>query len=329
MTIAKAGIFILTQNTIERKIYLKNCLYFLFKNFNKKYNYPVIILHEGDYDDNAQSEIKNSIRQNHRHVVTFKQIDKGDFDVPSHIDKERLEKVVELQPVPYWRNGRYRSMCYFWIKHFFKYTNDFDYVMRLDDDSIIEEPIVTDLFQTMVEKEYVYISNLLHVDCGICNYGMKEMFEKILPSAKSQLNDKMFIKSKIPKNTVIMDKFKELYRLNEGKNLEIETFNDDIETEMPLMYYNNFFITDTRFWKREEVKYIIDAIDKHGGIFYYRYGDAPLHTIIVSLLEPRKTTRTVFKYSKRLQREVFVDNDGNFHSYMPKSYDHSSCITHK
>jgi alpha 1,2-mannosyltransferase len=329
MTIAKAGIFLLTQNTIERKIYLKNCLYFLFKNFNKKYNYPVIILHEGDYDDNAQSEIKNSIRQNHRHVVTFKQIDKGDFDVPSHIDKERLEKVVELQPVPYWRNGRYRSMCYFWIKHFFKYTNDFDYVMRLDDDSIIEEPIVTDLFQTMVEKEYVYISNLLHVDCGICNYGMKEMFEKILPSAKSQLNDKMFIKSKIPKNTVIMDKFKELYRLNEGKNLEIETFNDDIETEMPLMYYNNFFITDTRFWKREEVKYIIDAIDKHGGIFYYRYGDAPLHTIIVSLLEPRKTTRTVFKYSKRLQREVFVDNDGNFHSYMPKSYDHSSCITHK
>lgn len=327
MTIAKSGIFILTQNTIERKIYLKNCLYFLFKNFNKKYNYPVIILHEGDYDDNAQSEIKNSIRQNHRHVVTFEQIDKGDFDVPSHIDKERLEKVVELQPVPYWRNGKYRSMCYFWIKHFFKYTNDFDYVMRLDDDSIIEEPIITDLFQTMVEKEYVYISNLLHVDCGICNYGMKEMFEKILPYAKSRLNDKMFIKSKIPKNSVIMDKFKELYRLNEGKDLE--AFNDDIETEMPLMYYNNFFITDTRFWKREEVKYIIDSIDKHGGIFYYRYGDAPLHTIIVSLLEPRKTTRTVFKYSKRLQREVFVDNGGNFHSYMPKSYDHSSCITHK
>lgn len=327
MTVSKSGIFILTQNTIERKIYLKNCLYFLFKNFNKKYNYPVIILHEGDYDDNAQLEIKNSIRQNHRQVVSFQQIDKEDFDIPSHIDKERVAKIVELQPVPYWRNEKYRSMCYFWIKHFFKYTKNFDYVMRLDDDSIIEEPIVTDLFQTMVDKEFVYISNLLHVDCGICNYGMKEMFEKLLPTAKAQLNDKMFIKSKIPKNSIVMDKFKKLYKINEGNDLE--SFENEIETEMPLMYYNNFFVTDARFWKRDDVKYIIDGIDKHGGIFYYRYGDAPLHTIIVSLLEPKKTTRTVFKYSKRLQREVFVDNDGKFHSYMPKSYDHSSCITHK
>lgn len=324
--VPNSGIFILTQNTTERKIYLKNCLYFLFRNFNKKYNYPVIILHEGDYDDKAQSEIKCSVRENHRHVISFKQIDAGDFEIPSHIDKDKVKKIVELQPVPYWRNERYRSMCYFWIKHFFKYTTNFDYVMRLDDDSIIEEPLVSDLFRTIVDQEYVYISNILHVDCGICNYGMKQMFEKILPTAAPQLNDKMFVKSKVPKNTVIMERFKELYKLNEGKECNP---SEDIETEMPLMYYNNFFVTDTRFWKRDDVKYVIDGIDKHGGIFYYRYGDAPLQTIIVALLEPRKTTRTIFKYSKRLQRETFVDEYGNFHSYMPKSYDHSSCITHK
>jgi len=49
----KAAIYILTQNKLERKIYLKTCLYFLFKNFNAKFKYPVIILHEGDYDNNA------------------------------------------------------------------------------------------------------------------------------------------------------------------------------------------------------------------------------------------------------------------------------------
>jgi hypothetical protein len=46
----KCGIFILTQNTVERKVYLKTSLYFLFRNFNAKYKYPIIILHEGDYD---------------------------------------------------------------------------------------------------------------------------------------------------------------------------------------------------------------------------------------------------------------------------------------
>lgn len=324
--VPKSGIFILTQNTTERKIHLKNCLYFLFRNFNKKYNYPVIILHEGDYDEKAQNEIKCSLRQNHRHVISFKQLDTGDFEIPEHINKERVSQVVQLQPIPYWRNERYRSMCYFWMKHFFKYTTEFDYVMRLDDDSIIEEPLVTDLFQTMVDKEFVYVSNLLHLDCGICNFGMKEMFEKIIPAAKERLNDKMFVPSKIPKNTEIIEKFHKLYKLNQG--IDIDT-SEDITTEMPVMYYNNFFVTDTRFWQRDDVKYIIGEIDKHGGIFYYRYGDAPLQTIIVSLLEPKKTTRTVFKYSKRLQREVFIDESGNFHSYMPKSYDHSSCITHK
>ena len=323
--VPKSGIFILTQNTIERKIYLKNCLYFLFKNYNKKYNYPVIILHEGDYDDVSQQEIKKSIRENHRHVVSFRQIDSTDFEIPNHIDKTKLKQIVDIQPVPYWRNERYRSMCYFWMKHFFKYTTNFDYVMRLDDDSIIEEPLLTDLFAAMVEKQHVYISNILHVDCGICNYGMKAMFEKIIPSAIPNLNDKMFVASKVPKNTDIMQKFKLLYKINEGKDLNE---NEDVVTEMPIMYYNNFFVTDTRFWNRNDVKNIINQIDQHGGIFYYRYGDAPLQTIIVSLLEPNKATRTIFKYSKRLQREAFVDSKNILHSYMPKSYDHSSCITH-
>ena len=43
MTI-NAAILILTQNTIERKVYLKTSLYFLFKNFNHIYKYPIIIL---------------------------------------------------------------------------------------------------------------------------------------------------------------------------------------------------------------------------------------------------------------------------------------------
>jgi hypothetical protein len=93
------------------------------------------------------------------------------------------------------------------------------------------------------------------------------------------------------------------------------------------MYYNNFFVTSTKFWKQQKVQDIINKIDVDGGIFYYRYGDAPIHTLIVTLLEPNRISRAQFKYSKRLQREVFIDNDNAMHSYMPSSYDNSSCIT--
>ena len=326
----KCGIFILTQNTVERKIYLKTTLYFLFRNFNKKYNYPIIILHEGDYDKSAQEEVLKSVRENHRPLVSFKEIDKADFQVPSHIDIDKVKQIVELQPVPYWRNLKYRLMCYFWVKKFFKYTEGYDYVMRLDDDSIIEEPLAEDLFKTMDKKNLVYLSNIVHIDCGLCNYGMKELFEKLIPSAKEKINGGVFIQSKLKaggENDSNFKKFRKVHAIVSGSS-DSEDIQEFV-TDMPLMYYNNFFITETTFWKRQDVQDIIDGIDKHGGIFYYRYGDAPIHTLITSLLEPNRVSRAIFKYSKRLQREAFIDNEKQIYSYMPKSYDKSSCITDK
>ena len=157
----KGAIFILTQNTIERKIYLKTCLYFLFKNFNAKFKYPVIILHEGDYTDDAKNEIITGIRMECRDFIKFKQIDNEDFCIPQHIDIDKMNSIIDFQIVPYWRNQKYRSMCYFWMKNFYKYTKEYDYVMRIDDDSIIEEPVKIDLFELMSNKDYIYLSNIL------------------------------------------------------------------------------------------------------------------------------------------------------------------------
>ena len=88
----KAAIFILTQNTIERKVYLKTSLYFLFKNFNAKYKYPVIILHEGDYTEDAKKEIYTGIRSECRHLVSFKSIDEDDFCIPPHINIDKMNE---------------------------------------------------------------------------------------------------------------------------------------------------------------------------------------------------------------------------------------------
>lgn len=321
---SKCAIFILTQNTELKRQYLKTTLYFLFRNFNKRFSYPVIILHEGDYDSRGQEEILKSVRSNFRYLINFKEIDKNDFCVPDHIDREKVDKLVALQPVPYWRNVQYRSMCYFWVKNFFKYTKGYDYVMRLDDDSLIEEPVVDDFFEIMKSKDLVYMSNIIHIDCGICNYGMKEMFEGIFPDLKDKIGTSLFSKAQLKSNSDVFQKFKDVYSImNGGKQYDKEEFDLD----MPFMYYNNFFVSSTKFWEREDVKEAIDKIDKHGGIFYYRYGDAPIHTILVTLLGEDKISRAVFKYSKRLQREAFIDDKDGMHSYMPKCYNSSSCIS--
>ena len=282
-----AAILILTQNTIERKVYLKTTLYFLFKNFNDKHRYPIIILHEGDYNERDKIEIITGIRGECKELIKFKEIDKKDFEIPQHIDKEKLNKVVNTQIVPYWRNKKYRSMCYFWIKHFIKYCNDYDYVMRLDDDSIIEEPITTDLFKLLSDNNNVYMSNIIHIDCGICNFEMKELFKKILPNIDNEKLDKLFVKADISNKQPIYNKLKELYHIVNDKEYDKENFT----INMPLMYYNNFFITKPSLWNSKEIKNIINEIDKLGYIFYYRWGDAPLHTLIMTLYDSKKLSK--------------------------------------
>ena len=319
----KNVILILTQNTIERKVYLKTSLYFLFKNFNNKFKYPIKILHEGDYRERDKEEILKGIRsEEFKNLIKFEKIDENDFEIPKHINQDKLKQSVNAQIVPYWRNIKYRSMCYFWIKNFTKYCDDYDYVMRLDDDSIIEEPINIDLFNILKEKNHIYLSNIVHVDCGICNYGMKNIIKKIFPNKNEEI-EKLFVKANINKdNTIIYNNFKNLYKIINDKEYD----SDNIDIDMPIMYYNNFFISDVNFWKREDVKNVINKIDETGNIFYYRYGDAPIHTILISLFEPNKISRTVFKYSKKLQRECFIDLNNNLHSFMPNNYDNSSCI---
>jgi hypothetical protein len=318
----KAAIFILTQNTIERKVYLKTSLYFLFKNFNAKYKYPVIILHEGDYNEEAKNEIIMGIRCDYRYLVQFKKIDDEDFCIPSHINIDKMNSIIDLQVVPYWRNQKYRSMCYFWLKNFYKYTKNYDYVMRIDDDSIIEEQIKYDLFELMRDKDYIYLSNIIHLDCSLRNYGMKEFFLKHYENKKDKINE-LFMDHELSNNNGYYENFKKLYK---KINNDEEYNGDSVELSMPFMYYNNFNIINVDIWNTPEIQDIVNKIDEQGYIFYCRWGDAPLQTIILSLYDSDRITKVNFKYSKRLQREAFKDDSGTLHSFMPNEYDNNSCV---
>jgi hypothetical protein len=319
-------IVILTQNTEVRRTYLKTCLYFLFKHYNAVHQHPVIIFHEGDYDETAQREILLGIRRANRELVTFHALDAGDFEVPSNIDRAKLQHAVEARPTPYWRNVKYRLMCRWWLTHLYKYVSSYEFVMRLDDDSIIEEPVHNDLFAWMREKNLNYASNLMHVDCGICCYGMKEFFEEHYPEKHAQLQE-LFISQEIPTRAVTFHFFRLWLSLTQNP---LPTLGNTMTLHQPVMMYNNFFIMRTAFWKQPAIAKTIQAIDANGSIFYARWGDAPLQSLLCMMHSPPEgISRAIFAYSKRMQREAFKGDDGEFHSYMPESYDKTSCMTEK
>lgn len=323
----RAAIFILTQNNDVRKTHLKNCLYFLFRNFNATFRYPVIIFHEGDFDTKAQREIITGVRATCRSLVSFQQLDPSDFVVPDHVDADKMRRCIDLKVVPYWRTDKYRLMCRWWSINCWKYAKAYDYIMRLDDDSIIEEPITTDLFAWAAQNNIVYSSNIMSMDCGLCNHGFKELLEKMFPNEKHlKIISQLFVAQDMPMRSVQLHPFRSLLSITDP-DIQIE---ETMRTWGMLYYFNNYFITRVAFWERPDVRAALDEIDRSGLMYYKRLGDAPIHTAIVSLFaEPSQIKRTVFKYSKRLQREAFIGDDGECHAYFPDTYEKSGCITQK
>ena len=47
------------------------------------------------------------------------------------------------------------------------------------------------------------------------------------------------------------------------------------------IFYNNFHIARPKLWLWEPIKSVLEAIDKAGGIYTQRWGDAPIHTLLV------------------------------------------------
>lgn len=334
----KAAILILTQNNDVRRAYLKTTLYFLFKNFNSRYRYPVLLLHEADYDAEAQREILMGVRAECRDLVSFVALDPEDFQVPAHIDRGKMARCIETRPVPYWRNEAYRLMCRWWIVEMPKYAAGYDYIMRLDDDSIIEEPIQRDLFAWAAEKELVYAGNIVHTDCAICCYGMRDWFREQFAGDAEALKrlDGIFTEQELPMKSVQMHPFRQLLSiLDEDKPTVAEgrlEIGERLKVYSPMMFFNNYHITRTDFWQREDVRRVCEAFDKDGRWAYCRWGDSPVQSVIVMLMaKPEEIQNTKFAYSKRLQREAFVGTTctgaREVYSYMPALYSQSSCVT--
>lgn len=126
---------------------LKTCLENLEKNYNSKHNYPIIIFYHGNrYDD---ENFRNHIREiNPNTEYRFHSIIP---QIPDHIEEKDLFWNLGNN---YARNFRgrlgYLHANYFWNNFMnFPELDEFDYLMRIDDDSWFKEPLEIDFFDEL------------------------------------------------------------------------------------------------------------------------------------------------------------------------------------
>jgi alpha 1,2-mannosyltransferase len=172
------------------------------------------------------------------------------FDVPSFLNKSAIPQHGCL--------GRfsisYRHMCRFHSKLVYEQPimSALDYALRLDDDSLILRPISYDIFRYARDNgiKYGYVVDGFEAAC----------VDGLWPA---------------------VDRYIE----REGIRPQFY-FNRSIFS----IFYNNFELSSMELWRSQAYQKYIDYIDRLGGIYFSRWGDAPIKTIAVSLFLPLAET---------------------------------------
>ena len=137
-----------------RRNLLKDCLKYLDQNYNKKFNYPILIFyHRNIYDDES---FRNTIRS--INLNTEYRFHKIDAKLPSNIKKKDLFwNLDNIEARNFKGRIGYLHANYFWNNFMnFKELNNFDYLMRIDDDSWFKENINFNFFEELDNKNALY-----------------------------------------------------------------------------------------------------------------------------------------------------------------------------
>ncbi|CAH1794801.1 unnamed protein product, partial [Owenia fusiformis] len=231
----KAFIYFLLQDEESRMVKFWRALSSFDKFFNLKYNYPIIIFHERNFRETIKSKIQSKTNS----PIIFQQIE---FVIPNFIIRSKLEAKVCGAGIGY------RHMCRFHAKLLAEHQlmQNFDYYLRLDDDSLILKPISYDIFRHLRDNKYTYGYLLTTMESPICAGGLWEGTQRFIQK-----------KNITPQFYPTWPKYK--------------------------IFYNNFEVSSTSIWRTDAYASYIDYIDRMGAIFYARWGDAPIKTLGLSL----------------------------------------------
>ncbi|KAL8415178.1 hypothetical protein RB594_006133 [Gaeumannomyces avenae] len=226
--------------------------------FNKRYNYDWVFLNDQPFDDTFKA-VTSSLCSGKTH---YGLIPKEHWSFPEWIDKDKAAKVREdmkQRKIIYGDSVSYRHMCRFESGFFFRQELmlNYDYYWRVEPSIKLYCDIHYDPFRFMHEnkKKYSFVLSL---------YEYIETIPTLWDSTKK------FMKAH-PEHIV------------EGNTMGFLS-DDGGETYNKCHFWSNFEIGSLNWLRSKQYIDYFDALDKDGGFFYERWGDAPVHSIAAGLM---------------------------------------------
>ncbi|SNX82532.1 probable KRE2 - alpha-1,2-mannosyltransferase [Melanopsichium pennsylvanicum] len=258
---AKAGFIVLVRNSELEG--MRESMRDVEEKFNRKYGYPWIFLNEQPFTE----EFKRGVRQMTRSECRFGLIPKEHWGYPDFISQEKAaETRVRMKDIIYGSSESYRHMCRYQSGFFFRHelTLDLDYYWRVEPGiklycDLDYDPFV---FMQMNNKTYGFTMALYeYMDTVTTLWSETQKFIAAHPDYLAKDPSLHFLIDESPR--VMGSQW-------QGCHM-----------------WSNFEIGDLRWWRSKEYLDYFDWLDKAGGFFYERWGDAPVHSIAVSVMLDR------------------------------------------
>ncbi|AGO13612.1 AaceriAGL267Cp [[Ashbya] aceris (nom. inval.)] len=229
------------------------------QRFNRKFHYPWLFLNDEPFTDEFKTEISKHVSSK----VRFELIPKEHWSYPSWIDQSKAADTREkMKDIIYGASETYRHMCRFESGFFWRHPalDDYDWYWRVEPGTKLYCDIDYDVFHWMQVHDKLYGFTIsIHE------------FESTIPTLWE--TTRQFVKEHpdyLPKD-----------------NMQDFVSNDHGKTYNLCHFWSNFEVASLNFWRSKPYREYFDHLDKAGGFFYERWGDAPVHSIAVSLFLPK------------------------------------------
>ncbi|KAK7203398.1 glycolipid 2-alpha-mannosyltransferase-domain-containing protein [Myxozyma melibiosi] len=233
--------------------------------FNHKHNYPWIFFNDVPFDDDFKARTQNLTASECQYV----HIPKEHWSLPHWVDQERFAASLEYLGAIGVGKGwmiSYRHMCRWNSGFFYKHPilDDYDYYWRVEPDVHFFCDLEYDPFAFMAENGLKYGFNMNILDDA-----------RSFPSLWRQTKEFM---AEYPD---LIHPDADLSWLRDPRNSQ--EYNN-------CQFFSNFEIGSLDFFRSSTYNAYFDFVDRKGGFFYERFGDAPLHTLAIALFMAKNET---------------------------------------
>lgn len=225
--------------------------------FNHKFKYDWVFLNDAPFSEEFIMETTKSISGKTKYGV----IPYEDWSAPIWINAKKAEEVrmdMKEREIIYGDSESYRYMCRYESGFFYRHPlmDEYDYYWRVEPSVKFYCDVDYDVFQFMQDNDYEYGFTV----------ALKEYIETI------------------PTLWDTTKKFLKDHPQYLAKDNSLELISDDNgETYNLCHFWSNFEVGKLDFLRGKAYRSYFDALDKSGGFFYERWGDAPVHSIAAAL----------------------------------------------